>query len=59
VTLYKVVIIPAAAREIKRLKKRAEYPRIMATIRQLAIDPRPIGCIKLTDKEEWRIRVGD
>ncbi len=33
--------------------------RIRAAIDGLAGEPRPAGCRKLTDRDAWRIRVGD
>jgi mRNA interferase RelE/StbE len=33
--------------------------RISTGIRSLAQNPRPVGCRKLTGRQEWRIRVGD
>lgn len=31
----------------------------MAAIDQLATEPRPAGCIKLSGRAQWRVRVGD
>jgi len=36
----------------------AEAARVRAAIAALAENPRPQGCIKLTDRDGWRIRVG-
>ncbi|MBO1346276.1 MAG: type II toxin-antitoxin system RelE/ParE family toxin [Hormoscilla sp. GUM202] len=35
------------------------YARVRDAIFALAEDPRPPGCLKLTNREGWRIRVGD
>lgn len=56
---YEVFYSPAAQREIVRLPQRRERRRILDAIDQLARDPRPPGCRKLTNNLLWRIRVGD
>ncbi len=33
--------------------------KIISAIQQLAYNPRPSGCKRLSGKEAWRIRVGD
>ncbi len=35
------------------------YDRVDGAILALADEPRPPGCKKLRDREDWRIRVGD
>ena len=35
------------------------YERVRDSILALAEDPRPSDCVKLTNREGWRIRVGD
>jgi mRNA interferase RelE/StbE len=35
------------------------YQRVRDAIQKLAENPRPSGCLKLTGKEAWRIRIGD
>ena len=35
------------------------YDRVDGAILALADDPRPPGCTKLGDRDDWRIRVGD
>jgi mRNA interferase RelE/StbE len=56
---YQIIIDRNAERSLRRLPKPLEA-RIRAAIRNLAIDPRPPGCIKLTGHDNlWRIRVGD
>jgi mRNA interferase RelE/StbE len=34
------------------------YSRLRDAIRLLASNPRPVGCLKLTGRAGWRIRVG-
>ena len=55
---YVVAITRPAQKEIRDLTI-AEATRVRAAIAALADNPRPHGCIKLTDREAWRIRVGD
>ena len=35
-----------------------DYQKVRDAIRELAENPRPSGCLKLTGKEGWRIRIG-
>jgi mRNA interferase RelE/StbE len=55
---YQVVVLPVAQREINQLPA-ATGRRVLARLAALAADPRPPGCIKLTNRDAWRIRVGD
>lgn len=55
---YSVTILRRAQRELADLPVQ-EYSRVAAALRALADDPRPLGCIKLTARDGWRIRVGD
>ena len=55
---YNVIVLPVAQREINHLSA-ATGRRVLARIAALAANPRPSGCIKLTDRDAWRIRVGD
>ena len=48
----------------KAQKQLADIPqpnrdRIIAAVRSLSGDPRPVGAGKLSGREAWRIRVGD
>jgi mRNA interferase RelE/StbE len=54
---YLVSITRPAQKEINDLPV-AEAARVRAAIAALAENPRPQGCIKLTDRDGWRIRVG-
>ena len=54
---YKIEIKRSAVREIKKLP--SDYLRkILFKISELADNPRPKGCVKLTNEEKYRIRVG-
>jgi len=55
---YRVDLAPAAQRQIRRLPP-GDAARLRAPILSLAIEPRPPGCVRLTDSGFWRLRVGD
>lgn len=59
---YRLVVRPAAARDIKALERRPPnpelLPRITAAIRALSVEPRPAGARKLQGNDDhWRIVV--
>jgi mRNA interferase RelE/StbE len=57
--LYRVALIPRAARELAALPKEAQA-RVDARILALSHDPRPPGVKKLQGEDDfYRIRVGD
>lgn len=55
---YELSILPRAKRALETIDELIRL-RIMTAIDQLAADPRPPGCKKLTRRDVWRIRVGD
>ena len=55
---YTVLILRGAQKELAQLSTES-YGRVRDAIRELAINPRPSGCLKLTGRGGWRIRVGD
>ena len=55
---YRVVMLRRAQRELVALPK-AAYERVSADLRALANNPRPSGCLRLTGRPGWRIRIGD
>ncbi len=56
---YQVEITPAAQHMIKKLPKNVQQ-RIIEQLEALAVDPRPVGVIKLAAEENlYRVRVGD
>jgi len=56
--VYSVIVTRPAQRAIDRLPPQ-QATRVFAALRALATDPRPGGCAKLANSEDWRIRVGD
>ncbi len=54
---YTVFILRRAQKELAQLPAEA-YERVRGAIRALGNDPRPTGCLKLSGREGWRIRVG-
>lgn len=55
---YSVVIRRSAGKDIEALPT-ADRRRVVARIRALATDPRPVGCEKLSGEEKYRLRQGD
>lgn len=55
---YKLVIERKAEKEASKIPPR-HRGAIDSAILALAQNPRPRGCKKLTDKEGYRIRIGD
>lgn len=56
--MYQLKIKERAQKDMRKLAPSFRR-RIAQLIRSLAKDPRPAGCQKLTDREEWRVRQGD
>ena len=54
---YKITIRRRAAKTLANLPNK-DYQKVRNTIRELAENPRPQGCLKLTGRDGWRIRVG-
>lgn len=55
---YAVTVLRAAAKQMERLPEDVRT-RIVEAIAELARTPRPDGCVKLTGRPAWRIRIGD
>jgi len=55
---YALSILPRAQKELARLPRSA-CRQVCEAIRGLGHEPRPTGCLKLTGRDGWRIRVGD
>ena len=57
--MYEVFLERAAERALKRLSRR-DFTRIITAIKELAANPRPSGCRKLSGGDwDWRLRIGD
>jgi len=55
---YDPRIKPSAVKELEALQAK-DRPRIVSKIQNLAVDPRPPGCEKLTGQDRFRLRQGD
>jgi mRNA interferase RelE/StbE len=54
---YTIAIKKRASNALENLPKDG-YQKIRDGIRALAENPKPPGCLKLTGREGWRIRIG-
>jgi mRNA interferase RelE/StbE len=55
---YRVFIKPSAVRDIEGVADKKQRQQIVARIDALAEDPCPLGCEKLTGREQYRVRQG-
>ncbi|WDE95595.1 type II toxin-antitoxin system RelE/ParE family toxin [Lentisphaera profundi] len=55
---YKIEFKKSALKEIEKINK-TDAKKIMIRIGELASEPRPFNCIKLTNDDKYRVRVGD
>jgi len=58
VARFEILIKRSAAKEIQAIPRKKDRQRIVRKIRQLAEDPRPSGCQKLSGRDRYRIRQG-
>ncbi|MFO7732290.1 MAG: type II toxin-antitoxin system RelE/ParE family toxin [Candidatus Aminicenantes bacterium] len=56
--MYDIFVLPPAQRDLGKLEA-SDFARIIKKIRGPSREPRPVGCLKLTGEEGYRIRVGD
>ena len=57
--VYRLVIKSSAAKELEAVGQKADRARLVASIQELAIEPKPIGAEKLSGHIDlYRIRVG-
>jgi mRNA interferase RelE/StbE len=56
--MYSIVIDRAAQKQLGKIPP-PHFNRIVKSINELAADPRPPGCKKLTGRPGYRIRIGD
>ena len=55
---YELLIKPSAIKELDRVATKKDRSRIVRRIRELASDPRPPDCEKLSILERYRVRQG-
>jgi mRNA interferase RelE/StbE len=55
---YEVLTLRRAQKQLGELPLR-DYDRVKASISALGNIPRPHGCLKLTSRPGWRIRIGN
>ena len=56
--MYEILLLPPAEKDLDNLAA-SVFPRILKKIHALSKDERPPRCLKLTDEEGYRLRVGD
>jgi len=56
--VVEILLLPGAQKDLDKLESRI-FKRIIEEIRSLSENPRPLGSLKLTDEDGYRIRVGD
>ncbi len=54
---YHVEILRTAQKQLAKID-RSQQNRIIDAIRELAEEPRPVGCKRLSGRPAWRIRIG-
>lgn len=54
---YKLVLKKSVATDLKAIPATV-VDEIMQRVAELAVDPRPDGCERLSEKEQYRLRVG-
>ena len=55
---YKIEFKKAAVKELDSISKKY-IKKILTKIKDLAVNPRPNGSVKLTNREQYRIRQGN
>jgi mRNA interferase RelE/StbE len=54
---YSIEILRTAQKQLSKIEQ-TQQQRIIDAIRELAADPRPSGCKKLSGRPAYRIRIG-
>lgn len=54
---YEIEILRVAQKQLAKIDRK-DQPTILEAVRNLAKQPRPVGCVKLSGRDAWRIRVG-
>ena len=55
---YKIEVKKSAVKEFNSIPTK-DLKKIIKTIQGLSNNPRPQGCLKLTNQENYRIRIGN
>jgi mRNA interferase RelE/StbE len=55
---YSVEVPARVAKALRKIPKK-DAKAIIATLESFETNPRPPGAIRLTDRDEWRLRVGN
>lgn len=55
--LYEIIIPKSVQKELDNISE-IYYSRIADKIFEMEKNPRPAGCLKLSDSDEYRVRVG-
>jgi mRNA interferase RelE/StbE len=56
--MYRIFILPSAQKDLDNLQTKI-FNQIRNKISQLSQNPRPLGCLKLTVEEGYRLRTGN
>ncbi len=56
--MYRIILSKNAVKQLDSLNTTI-YLRIYKVLESLKVNPRPAGCLKLTNSESYRIRVGN
>lgn len=55
--VFEILLKESVWRDLRKIPK-THLKKILSRIEKLKVDPRPIGCEKLTDQELYRVRQG-
>jgi mRNA interferase RelE/StbE len=55
---YRLLIKPAAVKEIEAIPLKRDRQRVVERINKLADDPRPFGSEKISGQDKYRVRQG-
>jgi mRNA interferase RelE/StbE len=58
VARYRLLIKPSAVKDIEAIPLKRDRQRVVERIRQLAENPRPFGCEKISGQDKYRVRQG-
>jgi len=56
--VYEILLLAPAQKDLDKLEAKI-FGRILGRIRALRDNARPAGCLKMTDENGYRLRVGD